>query len=170
MKYISGYSHYGRIITIFTSWMCICVSIPFSLSFYRHLIKFPSYGTFMLYTYCLSVFIFFCPSTPNLTKIYTCFSKWRLQISSTGIIPIQTRCIFTCTDGTIYFIIFYILFYSFYTTFISTCSTYTVVSFILTICICLTFFFRYFPFYMVQTQYYNIHKNISYMYLYNRIQ
>uniref|UniRef100_A0A649YJM2 PI10L n=1 Tax=African swine fever virus TaxID=10497 RepID=A0A649YJM2_ASF len=151
-------------------WMWICVSIPFSHSSYRHLIKFPSYATFTLYTYCFTVFSFASPTTPNLTKIYTCFSKRRLQISSTGIIPIQTRCIFTCTDGTIYFIIFYILFYSFYTTFISTCSTYTVVSFILTIRIYLTFFFRQFMFYMVQTQYYNIHKNIPYTYLHNRIQ
>ncbi|QRW44624.1 pI10L 2 [African swine fever virus] len=179
MQYFSGYCHYSTTVLVFTSRMRICVQKAFSSRFACNLFIFPSYATsWISCTYRLSVF-FTCIRGIYLACIYTRFSKWRLQISSTITIHIQLTCIFTCTDVTIYFIIFYVIFCSFYTAHVGTKSTHTVVSFILTVCICLTFFFWWcywyycLPFRIQKTRYYKNHKNIIYIqnitYMQNKI-
>ncbi|QRW43556.1 pI10L 2 [African swine fever virus] len=115
MQYFSGYCHYSTTVLVFTSRIWICVQKAFSIRSVCKLFIFPSYATSWIFcTYRLSE-IFICIRGIYPAIFYTRFSKWRLQISRTIIILIQLTCIFTCTDVTIYFIIFYVIFCSIYT-------------------------------------------------------
>ncbi|QST78783.1 pI10L_2 [African swine fever virus] len=165
MQYFSGYCHYSTTVLVFTNRMWICVYKAFSSRCACKLFIFPSYATFWIFCTKRLSGIFICMRGIYPAIFYTRFSKWRLQISSTITILIQLTCIFTCTDVTIYFIIFYVIFCSFYTAHVGTKSTHTVVSFILTVCICLTFFFwwcywYYWILFRIQkTRYYKNYEN-----------